>query len=150
VKVYAGTWAVDVEVSREWIISDWEAHSIIEHTCQAAQHRKLKTAHQGEFTYYTWTLTLEKLTTRSIIENIHFLYIEKGDFSNCLKYFVQVLSKYGIPETRRFLFVHEIATAILTKKQAKTITTIHEFQRKMKGYLKLTVFFISKLFVRDD
>jgi hypothetical protein len=35
--------------------------------------------------------------------------------------------------------VHQIRNVFATKKQAKEITTIHEFQRKTPGYLQLTI-----------
>jgi hypothetical protein len=67
------------------------------------------------------------------------LYIEKGDISRSLKYFIRVVSKYGVPETRSFNFIHEITAVIIAKKHAKSVTTIFEFQRQTKGYLQLTV-----------
>jgi hypothetical protein len=72
VKVCLGTWSVDVQASREWIITEWESISITVNSNEAAQHRKLKSARQREMTKYTWEVKLLKLTTRWIIEKITF------------------------------------------------------------------------------
>jgi hypothetical protein len=38
------------------------------------------------------------------MEKIPVLYFEKGELSKCVKYFVRILIKHGIPQTRNFAF----------------------------------------------
>jgi hypothetical protein len=49
------------------------------------------------------------------------LYFEKGELNKGVKYFVRVLIKHGIPQTKHFVF-DEI--------EANDITNIYNFQRK--------------------
>jgi hypothetical protein len=46
-----------------------------------------------------------KTTTKSFIEKIPVLYFEKGKLNKCVKYFVRVLIKHGIPQRRNFAFL---------------------------------------------
>jgi hypothetical protein len=61
------------------------------------------------------------------------LYFEKGELSKYVKYFVRVLIKHGIPQTKT-LFFHEIEAAVAAKKRANSIMNIYDFQRKTPGY----------------
>jgi hypothetical protein len=78
-------------------------------------------------TYFTWEMKTTKITTRLMIDNLPFLYYEKGDLGKFLKYFTHVLIKYSVPETLEFIFIHDIEAAYHAKKRANNITNIYEF-----------------------
>jgi hypothetical protein len=115
-KVYLSNWSLKVEASWEWIIIEWEQDSITMHSIEGTRHRSMLRVRACEMIYYHWEVKHTKMTTRSLIEKILVLYFEKGELSKCLKYFLRVLIKHGIPHTRNFAF-HEIESVIAAKNE---------------------------------
>jgi hypothetical protein len=59
------------------------------------------------------------------------LYFDKGELSKCVKYFVGVLIKHGILQTKDFVF-SEIESASAATTRPNGIMNIYNFQRKRR------------------
>jgi hypothetical protein len=140
VRVFLGDWTIEVDASREWIVIEWESRTRMIHSADGTHSRKIKTARDREYVQYLWEVKPTKEATKSIIERLALLYYERKELSGSLKYFVRVLVRNGVPQTRNFRLMHEIHTAIALKKKAKDITRQEEFQSTTLGYLQLTVY----------
>jgi hypothetical protein len=77
---------MEIEASTEWVVIEWEPHSLVIHSTQASQSRKTKTLRQREVRSYTEEVLPKKLTTQSIIEKVPLFFFENGGLSKCLKY----------------------------------------------------------------
>jgi hypothetical protein len=76
-KVFHGNWTIEIEASKEWTLIEWDAHSSLIYSNEAAQHDKVKASIERQFTQYTCDLILRKVTAHSIIEKVPLLYFEK-------------------------------------------------------------------------
>jgi hypothetical protein len=99
----------------------------------------MKTARDCNSVQYLWEVKPTKEAINSVIERLACLYYERKELSGRLQYFVPVLLRNGVPQTRDSRFLHEIHTAIALTKKATDITRMKEFQSVTPGYLELTV-----------
>jgi hypothetical protein len=112
-KVFHGSWTLEVEASREWIIIEWDGHSSAVNSIEASQKRKLKIPKEREFIQYVWELIPKKVTSQSIIEKAPY-YISRKKIS---AYTRNILQKFLIA----MVFRNRVILVLFTKYEMRSL-----------------------------